>query len=82
MLFDHLMQNPGWLLRYSGIGRRELPPVPARGGARGVAVPASLLRETDLRGAALRRARSRGMRLPDLYVETLTDATSFRYRTC
>ena len=25
MLFDHLMQNPGWLTRYTGVGRRELP---------------------------------------------------------
>jgi hypothetical protein len=79
MLFDHLMQNPGWLLRYSGLSKRELPPF-----LRAAALEelqflrrycAKLIYEVQLYGGQLSWDL-----VPDLYVETLTEATSFRYR--
>ncbi len=79
MLFDHLMQHPGWLLRYSGLGKRELPPF-----LRAAALEelqflrrycAKLIYEVQLYGGKLSWDL-----VPDLYVETLTEATSFRYR--
>jgi Peptidase family M3 len=79
MLFDHLMQNPGWLLRYSGLGKRELPPF-----LRAAALEelqflrrycAKLIYEVQLYGGQLSWDL-----MPDLYVETLSEATSFRYR--
>ncbi len=79
MLFDHLMQHPGWLLRYSGLGKRELPPF-----LRAAALEelqflrrycAKLIYEVQLYGGRLSWDL-----VPDLYVETLTEATSFRYR--
>jgi hypothetical protein len=79
MLFDHLMQNPGWLLRYSGLGKRDLPPF-----LRAAALEelqflrrycAKLIYEVQLYGGQLSWDL-----MPDLYVETLSEATSFRYR--
>jgi len=79
MLFDHLMQSPGWLLRYSGLGRKELPPF-----LRAAALEelqflrrycAKLIYEVELYAGG-----TDWDRLSDLYVETLTTATSFRYR--
>lgn len=78
MLFDHLMQNRGWLLRYSGLGRRELP---------------SYLRAAALEELQFLRRYSAKLiyeeqlysgrvpwdALPSLYVETLTSATRFNY---
>ncbi len=81
MLFDHLMQNPRWLLRYTGIDRRALPQF-----LRAAALEelqylrrycAKLIYEEQLYSG-----RVGWDALPDLYVETLTGATSFRYRTC
>ncbi len=54
MLFDHLMQTSGWLLRYSTLGTPSAASLLAGGGARGAAVPASLLCEADLRDGAVR----------------------------
>lgn len=79
MLFDHLMQNPGWLSRYSGLGRGEI-------GAylRAAALEelhylrrycAKLLYEVQLYGGQVPWDA-----LPDLFVETLSAATLFRYR--
>jgi hypothetical protein len=79
MLFDHLMQNPGWLLRYSGLGKGEI-------GAylRSAALEelhylrrycAKLLYEVQLYSGDVPWGA-----LPDLFVETLSAATSFRYR--
>jgi hypothetical protein len=79
MLFDHLMQNPGWLLRYSGLGKGEI-------GAylRSAALEelhylrrycAKLLYEVQLYSGDVPWGA-----LPDLFVETLSGATSFRYR--
>ena len=80
MLFDHLMQNRGWLLRYSGIGRRELPNY-----LRAAALEelqflrrysAKLIYEEQLYGG-----RISWDALPALYVETLTSATTFQYNS-
>ena len=79
MLFDHLMQHPRWLLRYTGLGKRELPPF-----LRAAALEelqflrrycAKLIYEVQLYGGQLSWDS-----IPDLYVETLTEATTFRYR--
>jgi hypothetical protein len=79
MLFDHLMQNPGWLQRYSGLGRTDIG-----GYLRTAALEelhylrrycAKLLYEVELYGN-----RVSWDALPDLYVETLSSATTFRYR--
>ncbi len=78
MLFDHLMQNRGWLLRYSGLTRRDLPTY-----LRAAALEelqfvrrycAKLLYEEQLYSG-----RVSWDALPDLYVETLSSATTFRY---
>src|SRR6202046_5878753 len=79
MLFDHLMQHPAWLLRYSGLGKRDLPPF-----LRAAALEelqflrrycAKLIYEVQLYSGQLSWDL-----MPDLYVETLSEATSFRYR--
>ncbi len=80
MLFDHLMQNPRWLLRYTGLTKRELPEF-----LRAAALEelqflrrycAKLIYEEQLYSG-----RVPWEALPDLYVETLSSATTFRYRT-
>lgn len=79
MLFDHRLQDRGWLLRYTGLGA-------ARAGAflRFAAFEelhylrrycAKLIYEIAVYGGDV----SWGA-LPDLYATTLTDATGFRYR--
>ncbi len=78
MLFDHRMKDSGWLERYTELERDESPGVHALDRLRGAALPPPLLREADLRDRALRR-RTRWESLPDLYVERLTSATTFRY---
>jgi hypothetical protein len=79
MLFDHLMQCPGWLSRYAGLGRRELPDY-----LRAAALEelqflrrycAKLIYEEQLYGGQVDWDS-----LPDLYVDTLSQATTFRYR--
>jgi Peptidase family M3 len=79
MLFDHLMQTPGWLTRYSGLGRSDIGQY-----LRTAALEelhylrrycAKLLYEVELYGD-----RVPWSALPDLYVETLSAATTFRYR--
>jgi len=79
MLFDHLTQTPGWLLRYSGLGKKQLP-----GFLRAAALEelqflrrycAKLIYEVELYSAD-----ANWDALSDLYVETLTTATSFRYK--
>ncbi len=78
MLFDHLTQNPGWLARYTGLGPREMPRY-----LRAAALEelhylrrycAKLIYEVQLYGGGVPWSR-----LPDLFVETLSAATSFRY---
>ncbi|HWZ59327.1 MAG TPA: M3 family metallopeptidase [Gemmatimonadaceae bacterium] len=79
MLFDHLMQTPGWLVRYSGLSRQD-----AGAYLRTAALEelhylrrycAKLLYEVELYGD-----RVSWDALPDLYVETLSSATTFRYQ--
>ena len=79
MLFDHLMQTPGWLRRYTGLGTTRLPAFLRSAGFEELhflrRYAAKLLYETQLYGGA-----ARWDALPDLYVDTLTAATTFRYQ--
>jgi hypothetical protein len=77
MLFDHLTQNRGWLARYTGLGR-ELPAY-----LRAAALEelhflrrytAKLIYEVQLYGG-----RVPWTSLPDVFVDTLSGATSFLY---
>ncbi|HZS58742.1 MAG TPA: hypothetical protein VFA43_05695 [Gemmatimonadaceae bacterium] len=77
MLFDHLTQNRGWLARYTGLGR-DLPAY-----LRSAALEelhflrrytAKLIYEVQLYSGRIPWSS-----LPDLFVETLSGATSFRY---
>jgi hypothetical protein len=80
MLFDHLLHDPGWLLRYSALGRARV------GEYRRAAAfeelqflrrySAKLLYELRLYGGG-----TPWLSLPDAYVDTLSSATTFRYRT-
>jgi hypothetical protein len=78
MLFDHLMQAPGWLKRYTSLSGAVLPPF-----VRSAAFEelhflrrycAKLTYEIELYGGEVRWES-----LPDLYVDRLTAATTFRY---
>jgi hypothetical protein len=78
MLFDHLMQDGGWLARYSG-----LAPADVNAFVRAAAFEelhflrryaAKLIYETELYGG-----ETRWEALPDVYVDRLSDATTFRY---
>ena len=80
MLFDHLHAGRGWLQRYTELDARRTAGVPARGGLRGAALPASLLREADLRDRALRRRRAVGRRCPTSTSSALTTATTLPLR--
>ena len=80
MLFDHLMQDAGWLLRYTELGRPRVPEY-----LRAAAFEelqflrrycGKLLYELQLYGGTVS-----WQSLPDLYVETLRAATSFRYQS-
>jgi hypothetical protein len=79
MLLDHLMQSRAWLLRYTGLGKAHVQDF-----LRAAAFEelqflrrycGKLLYEVQLYGG-----ETPWRSLPDLYVETLTRATSFRYR--
>ncbi len=78
MLFDHLMQNAGWLLRYTALTKRDLPAFQRAAGFEELQFLrrycGKLLYERELYGGA-----HAWDALPDLYVETLSGATSFRY---
>lgn len=78
MLFDHLMEDAGWLTRYT-----ELDEPRAKTFLRSVGFSelhylrrysAKLIYEIELYGGNVRWES-----LPDLYVEQLTSATTFRY---
>ena len=73
------MQDAGMAAALHGARRADAADVPARGGLRGAAFPASLLREADLRDRAVRRRACRGSRCPISTSSTLTAATTFRY---
>jgi hypothetical protein len=78
MLFDHLTQDPGWLRRYTGLDRKTVPDYLRTAGFEELhflrRYSAKLIYETHLYGGDVPWDA-----LPDLYVETLTAATTFRY---
>src|SRR4029453_14291058 len=78
MLFDHLTQDAGWLQRYTGLDRKTLPTYLRAAGFEELhflrRYSAKLIYETHLYGGDVPWDA-----LPDLYVEQLTGATTFRY---
>ena len=78
MLFDHLMQDGGWLQRYTGLDRKTTPEFLRTIGFEELhflrRYCAKLIYETQLYGGEIGWDA-----LPDLYVELLTSATTFRY---
>ncbi|MBA3670449.1 MAG: hypothetical protein H0W68_00310 [Gemmatimonadaceae bacterium] len=78
MLFDHLMQDAGWLQRYTELDRKSTPAFLRSAGVEELhflrRYCAKLAYETELYGGSLSWDA-----LPDLYVERLSSATGFRY---
>ena len=78
MLFDHLMQDGGWLQRYTGLERKTTPAFLRSAGFEELhflrRYSAKLIYETQLYGGGVSWEAA-----PDLYVELLTGATGFRY---
>lgn len=78
MLFDGLMQDAGWLKRYTDLGAPQLRDFTRRGGIEELHFMrrycAKFIYETRLYGGDVRWDA-----LPDLYVDLLTSSTSFRY---
>ena len=80
MLFDHLMQDSGWLQRYTGLEKQTSPAFLRSAGFEELhylrRYCAKFIYETQLYGG-----EESFDALPDLYVELLTKATSFQYST-
>ena len=78
MLFDHRMQDAGWLRRYTRLAGAELSRFLRRAGFEELRFLrrycAKLLYELDLHGGAVPEHD-----IPSLYAERLTSATGFRY---
>ena len=78
MLFDHLMQDAGWLTRYTGLERNTVKAFRRNAGFEELhflrRYCAKLIYEVELYGGSLSWDV-----LPDLYVELLTRATNFQY---
>lgn len=78
MLFDHLMQDAGWLQRYTGLDKQATPAFLRSAGLEELhflrRYCAKLIYEVELYGGAVSWEA-----LPDLYVQLLSDATGFRY---
>ena len=78
MLFDHLMQDSGWLQRYTGLEKQTAPAFLRSAGFEELhylrRYCAKFIYETQLYGG-----EESFDALPDLYVELLTKATSFQY---
>jgi hypothetical protein len=78
MLFDHLMQDGGWLQRYTGLEKGTTSAFLRSAGFEELhflrRYSAKLIYETQLYGGSLSWDA-----LPDLYVDLLTAATSFKY---
>ena len=78
MLLDHLMHDPGWLARYTELGRRHAATFLRTVGFEELhflrRYCAKLIYETALYGGDVGWDS-----LPDLYVDRLTSATTFRY---
>ena len=79
MLFDHRMQDRGWLLRYTELGPGQIDQFLRLAGFEELhylrRYCAKLIYEVEAYGDD-----ADWKDLPDLYVETLTKATSFQYR--
>jgi hypothetical protein len=79
MLMDHRMQDRGWLLRYSELGSANVDNFLRLAGFEELhyirRYCAKLIYEVQAYGNS-----SNWNSLPDVYVETLTAATNFRYR--
>jgi hypothetical protein len=79
MLFDHRMQDRGWLLRYTELGSARMQDFLRMAGFEELhylrRYCAKLIYEVEAYGDAADWSD-----LPDLYVETLTGATTFEYR--
>jgi len=79
MLFDHRLKDAGWLRRYTGLGASDVPRFLHSQGFEELhfvrRYAAKLIYETELHGG-----RVSWDALPDLFVETLTAATGFRYQ--
>ncbi len=80
MLFDHRLQDRGWLARYTELSKAELPTYLRAAGFEELQFLrrycAKLIYEVELHAGTI-PWRS----LPDLYVETLSGATGFRYQS-
>jgi hypothetical protein len=78
MLFDHLMHDAGWLRRYTPLSTTKLDAFIRASAFSELHMlrryTAKLLYEIDLHGGAVPYER-----LPELFVDRLTSATSFRY---
>lgn len=78
MLFDHRMQDPRWLLRYASLGKSAAAHFLRSAGFEELQFLrrycAKLIYETHLYGGDVPWGA-----LPDLYVELLSGATTFRY---
>ena len=79
MLFDHRLKDEGWLLRYTGLGKGQVGAFLRSGGFEELhflrRYCGKLLYEIDLYGGSVSWSA-----LPDVYVETLWQATGFRYQ--
>jgi hypothetical protein len=79
MLFDHRMQDRGWLARYTQLEQGDVPRYLRAAGFEELQFLrrycAKLIYEVELYGG-----RVSWSALPDLYVATLTGATGFRYQ--
>lgn len=80
MLLDHRMQDRGWLLRYSDLGKTRVDEFLRAAGFEELhflrRYCAKFLYEVEVYSGDLDWRQ-----LPDLYAETLTRATTFQYRT-
>jgi hypothetical protein len=80
MLFDHRMEDSGWLLRYTDLGRNRMQGFLRMAGFEELhflrRYCAKLIYEHQAYGDDVRLSD-----LPELYVDTLTRATTFQYRT-
>ncbi len=78
MLFDHRIKDPAWLKRYTDLGAAQLPVFMRSTGFEELQFLrrycAKLIYEVELYGGGVGWES-----LPDLYVELLTRATTFRY---
>ena len=79
MLFDHRLQDAGWLERYTGLSKAEMPKYRRAAAFEELQFLrrycAKLIYEVELHGET-----TSWTSMPDLYEETLTGATGFRYQ--